>query len=63
MNPSIEIRGGVLSKDTAKFGAAKNATNIIGAEVFLFIGQDNPSEYDPTFMKTFVTRLGDVAFL
>jgi hypothetical protein len=60
MNPNIEIRVGVLSKDTTKFGAAKNATNIIGAELFLFIGQDQPSEFDPTFMKTFMTRSGGV---
>ncbi len=60
MNPDIEIRVGVLSKDTTKFGAAKNAVNIIGLELFLFIGQDQPSEYDPTFMKTFMTHSGGV---
>jgi hypothetical protein len=60
MNPNMEIRVGVMSKDTSKFGAAKNAANIVGAEVFLFIGQDKPSEYDPTFMKTFMTRMGGV---
>lgn len=60
MNPNMEIRVGIMSKDIAKFGAAKNASNIIGAEVLLFIGQDRPSEYDPTFMKTFMTRSGGV---
>ena len=60
MNPNMEIRIGVLSKDTTRFGAAKNATNLIGAEVFVFLGQDTPSEFDPSFMKTFMTRSGGV---
>ena len=60
LNPNIEIRVGVLAKDLSKFGASKNAANIIGAEVFLFVGQETPSEYDPSFMKTFMTRSGGV---
>jgi hypothetical protein len=60
LNPNIEIRVGVLAKDLSKFGATKNASNIIGAEVFLFVGQETPSEYDPSFMKTFMTRSGGV---
>ena len=60
MNPGIDIRVGVLSKDLSKFGTGKTAANIIGAEVFLFIGQETPSEYDPTFMKTFMTQSGGV---
>jgi hypothetical protein len=60
MNPNMEIRIGVLSKDTTRFGAAKSATNLIGAEVFVFLGQDTPSEFDPSFMKTFMTRSGGV---
>jgi hypothetical protein len=53
MNPNMEIRVGILAKDTAKIGAAKNTTNMIGSEVFLFYGSDTPDEYDPSFMKTF----------
>ncbi len=60
MHPGIEIRVGVLSKDVSKLGTTKSATNIIGAEVFIFLGQDAPSEYDPSFMKTFMTRAGGV---
>lgn len=60
LNPSIQIRVGMISKDTAKFGATKSATNIVGAELFIFYGQDNPSEYDPSFMKTFRTKAGGV---
>ncbi len=60
LNPGIEIRVGVLSKDTTKFGAAKNATNIVGAEVYIFYGSNSPTIYDPSFAKTFMTRAGGV---
>lgn len=53
LNPGLEIRVGILSKDTVKFGAAKNATNMVGAEVFVFHRSANPSTYDPSFAKTF----------
>lgn len=53
LNPQIEIRVGVLSKDANKFGKDKSATNIVGGEVFLFTGNDNPTQYDPSFAKTF----------
>jgi hypothetical protein len=53
LNPNMEIRIGIMSKDTVKFGAAKNATNLVGGEVFIFIGSDNPTQYDPSFAKTF----------
>lgn len=53
LNPNMDIRVGVLSKDTTKFGAAKNAVNIVGGEVFIFIGSDTPDQYDPSFAKTF----------
>lgn len=60
LNPAVDVRVGILSKDTKKFGAAKTATNIVGAEVLIFFGQDNPTEYDPSFMKTFTPRAGSV---
>ena len=53
LNPQIEIRVGVLSYDTTKMGKAKNAVNIVGSEIFMFHGNDNPTQYDPGFMKTF----------
>lgn len=53
LNPGLEIRVGVLSKDTVKFGTTKNATNMVGAEVFVFQRSANPSAYDPSFAKTF----------
>jgi len=60
LNPAIEIKVGVLSKDTTKFGAAKNAVNIVGAEVFIFFASANPTQYDPSFAKCFTTLRGSV---
>lgn len=53
LNPGTEIRVGVLSKDTAKFGKDKNAVNIVGNEVFIFVRSANPTTFDPSFAKTF----------
>ena len=53
LNPDIEIRVGVMSRDQAKTGAAANKANIVGAEVFIFIGTDTPTQYDASFAKTF----------
>ena len=53
LNPQIDIRVGVLSKDSYKFGKGKDAANIVGGEVFLFHANDNPTQYDPSFAKTF----------
>jgi len=53
LNPMIQIEVGILSKDTKKFGVAKNAVNVIGPELLLFYGDDNPTQYDPSFAKTF----------
>ena len=53
LNPSMEVRVGIMSKDAAKIGAAKTAQNIVGGEVFIFIGSDTPTQFDPSFAKTF----------
>jgi hypothetical protein len=53
LNPAIRIEVGILSKDTKKFGAGKTASNIMGPEVLIFYGDDSPSQYDPSFAKTF----------
>jgi hypothetical protein len=60
LNPAIDIRVGVLSKDTTKFGKAKNAVNIVGAKLLIFIASPNPTQYDPSFAKTFMGRRGGV---
>jgi hypothetical protein len=54
LNPGIDIRVGVLSRDTKKFGAAANKVNLVGAEVLIFYGSDSPTSFDPSFMKTFM---------
>lgn len=56
MNPGMELRIGTLSKDTAKFGAAKSAANIVGGEVFIFFGEEIPTKDDMSFAKTFRVR-------
>lgn len=54
LNPQIEIRVGVMSRDLSKVGKAANKANIVGAEVFIFIGSAAPTPYDPSFAKTFM---------
>lgn len=60
LNPDIQIEIGVLSRDTNKTGKAKNAQNIVGAEIYIYHASANPTLYDPSFMKTFRTRRGGV---
>lgn len=56
LNSAIDIRVGILAKDTAKLGKSKSAANIIGSELYLFYAEDNPTEYDMSFCKTFRTE-------
>lgn len=58
--PNLEIRLGTLSRDKNKFGKAKDAEQIFGAKVLLFIGSENPTTYDPSFGKTFGTNRSSV---
>ncbi len=60
LNPGIEVRWGILSKDLTKLGATASKTNIIGAEVFIFIRSQNPTTYDASWMKTFTVGSGSV---
>jgi hypothetical protein len=60
LNPSMEIRVGVLAYDTTKMGATKSAANVVGSEVFIFYADDTPNQYDPSFAKTFTTAPGMV---
>lgn len=60
LNPSIDIRVGILAKDTAKLGGAKNNVNIVGQQLVVFHANASPTLYDPSFMKTFRLRRGGV---
>lgn len=60
LNPAIEIKVGVLSKDTTKFGKTKDASNIVGADLFLFYASASPTVYDASLMKTFMGGNGGV---
>ena len=53
LNPSIDIRIGMMSLDKNKFGKEKNAEVLIGADLFVFCRQDSPTVFDPSFCKTF----------
>ncbi len=53
LNPMIDIRVGVMAYNTAKTGKAANKQNVVGSEIFIFHGNDNPTQYDPGFAKTF----------
>lgn len=63
INPQIQIRIGVLAKDTTKMGATKSTQNIVGSEVFIFYANPEPDVYDPSFAKTFTTHAGSVTNL
>ncbi len=52
--PSITIDVGIVSKDTKKFGAEKENVNLVGAEVYVFYNSPVPTQYDASFMKTFM---------
>jgi hypothetical protein len=60
LNPSIEIRIGVLVKDAYQFPKTKDTSNVAGDEVFIFYASPTPSTYDPSFAKTFRGGTGGV---
>ena len=60
LNPSIDIRVGILAKDTTKLGGVKANVNIIGQQLVIFHANSSPTLYDPSFMKTFRLRRGGV---
>jgi hypothetical protein len=60
LNPHIEIQVGILSRDTAKFGKGKTAVNIVGSKVLIFYASAAPTQYDPSFAKTFMGKRGGV---
>jgi hypothetical protein len=60
LNPSIDIRVGILARDTAKLGATKANVNIVGQQMIIFHANASPTLYDPSFMKTFRLRRGGV---
>jgi len=60
LNPAMDIRVGVLSKDSTKLGQTKSAVNIVGSQAYIFLASANPTQSDPSFMKTFTVRGGSV---
>lgn len=60
LNPSIDLRIGILSRDTRKWGTTRAVYNIHEGFVIIFHASASPTLYDPSFMKTFRTRRGGV---
>ena len=54
LNPMIEIKVSSMVYDTAKSGKAASNAGIVGGEVFIFLASANPTQYDPSFAKTFM---------
>jgi hypothetical protein len=59
LNPAMEVKVGMLSKTTG-WGLANSKSNIVGDEVFVFLGSANSTEYDPSALKTFTAADGSV---
>lgn len=55
INPSIDLRVGVLSYDTVKEGATSSKQFIGRATCAVFIGSDNATQDDPSAFKTFAS--------
>ena len=55
VNPNIELVVTGLVRDTAKPGATKNTAEVYTSNVFIFFREASPTQYDPSFMKTFRT--------
>lgn len=60
LNPSIKIGVSAAVRDQAKPGAGKNTTNILANDVFVFFSSPNPTQFDASFAKTFVTPGGGI---
>lgn len=60
LNPQMDIRVGVLSADAYKAGKTASKSNIVGGECYIFCASENPTQYDPSFAKTFSAAPGSV---
>jgi len=60
LNPGIEIRVGIMSKDTTLWGKTSSKANVVGDEVFVFLRSASPTVYDPGCAKTFTCGSGGI---
>ena len=51
--PGIDIRVAVLSYDKSKKPKAADKEFVFGNDILMFYANENPTEFDPSFMKTF----------
>ena len=54
----VELKIGGLVYNSAKPGASKSKTRIVGSDVYLFYADQNPTMEDPSFAKCFTTGRG-----
>jgi hypothetical protein len=59
LNPSIDIRVGILARDTNKLGLTKANVNIIGQQVVICHVNASPTLFASSFMKAFRLRRGE----
>ena len=60
INPSIEIKIGVLVANTVKVGGTQSNALQLDKDFFLFYAEQSPTQYDPSWMKTFMPANGSV---
>jgi hypothetical protein len=60
INPEIQIKVGVLSYDQNKSGKAASKKSIVGSRAYIFCASDSPTQYDPSFAKTFSVAPGGI---
>lgn len=60
LNPDIEIKVSAMVRDTAKTGKAASNSGIVGNEVFIFLASVNPTQFDPSFAKTFMVSTSPI---
>ena len=58
LNPGIRVGVTTAIRDANKPGAAKSTANILANDVFIFYTSPNPTQFDASFMKTFVVSGG-----
>lgn len=60
LNPNMEVEIATRSFETSRRYAVSDKQNVVGNDVWVFYNQENPTVFDPSFMKTFRPSMGGV---
>ena len=60
LNPQINIHIGTMVKDANEIGEAESKSQVVGSDVYIFIRSQSPSQFDPSFCKTFMGGRGGI---